>query len=154
VLGGVVIVDLWVILFAVCLVPALAVAAVLLWVGTNALLHGRGFTREAAITIASLRRVLRSIYDDTARESLPDDFLDLLGKLKRHRTPVTNTSTGNIGVNEPIVAIGLLTERQMRMLGPAVSQVWPIEDAPGFKGLLEAIDEANRRFGQSATPTD
>jgi hypothetical protein len=28
-----------------------------------------------------LGRALRSIYDDTLRESVPDDFLDLIGKL-------------------------------------------------------------------------
>jgi hypothetical protein len=26
-------------------------------------------------------RALRSVYDDTLRESVPDDFMDLLGKL-------------------------------------------------------------------------
>ncbi|MEO6581784.1 MAG: NepR family anti-sigma factor [Sphingomicrobium sp.] len=31
---------------------------------------------------ADLGRALRSVYDDTLRESVPDDFLDLLGKLK------------------------------------------------------------------------
>ena len=30
---------------------------------------------------ADLGRALRSIYDDTLRESVPDDFLQLLGKL-------------------------------------------------------------------------
>ena len=30
---------------------------------------------------SDLGRALRSIYDDTLRESVPDDFLDLLGKL-------------------------------------------------------------------------
>lgn len=30
---------------------------------------------------ADLGRALRSIYDDTLRESVPDDFKDLLGKL-------------------------------------------------------------------------
>ena len=30
---------------------------------------------------ADLGRALRSVYDDTLRESVPDDFLDLLGKL-------------------------------------------------------------------------
>ena len=30
---------------------------------------------------ADLGRALRSIYDDTLRESVPDDFTDLLGKL-------------------------------------------------------------------------
>ena len=28
-----------------------------------------------------LGRALRSIYDDTLREAVPDDFLDLIGKL-------------------------------------------------------------------------
>lgn len=31
---------------------------------------------------SELGRALRSIYDDTLRESVPDDFLDLLGKLR------------------------------------------------------------------------
>jgi len=30
---------------------------------------------------SDLGRALRSIYDDTLRESVPDDFSDLLGKL-------------------------------------------------------------------------
>lgn len=30
---------------------------------------------------ADLGRALRSVYDDTLRETVPDDFLDLLGKL-------------------------------------------------------------------------
>ena len=30
---------------------------------------------------ADVGRALRSIYDDTLRESVPDDFKDLLGKL-------------------------------------------------------------------------
>ena len=30
---------------------------------------------------SDLGRALRSIYDDTLRESVPDDFIDLLGKL-------------------------------------------------------------------------
>jgi len=30
---------------------------------------------------AALGRALRSVYDDTLRESVPDDFHDLLGKL-------------------------------------------------------------------------
>ena len=31
---------------------------------------------------SELGRALRSIYDDTLRENVPDDFLDLLGKLR------------------------------------------------------------------------
>ena len=30
---------------------------------------------------SDLGRALRSVYDDTLRESVPDDFLNLLGKL-------------------------------------------------------------------------
>jgi len=30
---------------------------------------------------ADLGRALRSVYDDTLRESVPDEFIDLLGKL-------------------------------------------------------------------------
>jgi hypothetical protein len=30
---------------------------------------------------ADLGRALRSVYDDTLRESVPDEFLELLGKL-------------------------------------------------------------------------
>jgi hypothetical protein len=38
----------------------------------------RGVRRQRA---SDLGRALRSIYDDTLRESVPDDFKDLLGKL-------------------------------------------------------------------------
>ena len=47
--------------------------------------------------------------------------------------------------DEPIVAIGLLTERHLRLLGPTLAHVWPVDEAPCFTGLLEAIDEADRR---------
>jgi len=40
--------------------------------------HDKGARRHRA---ADLGRALRSVYDDTLRESVPDDFLDLLGKL-------------------------------------------------------------------------
>ena len=50
--------------------------------------HGEGHRRIAAPEKAARRhrsadlgRALRSVYDDTLRESVPDDFLDLLGKL-------------------------------------------------------------------------
>jgi len=38
----------------------------------------KGVRRQRA---SDLGRALRSIYDDTLRESVPDDFQDLLGKL-------------------------------------------------------------------------
>ena len=39
----------------------------------------KGGRRQRA---SELGRALRSIYDDTLRENVPDDFLDLLGKLR------------------------------------------------------------------------
>lgn len=82
--------NLGMIILAICLVPALVVGSVLLWIGTNALLHGRGLAGGVALAIVSFRLALRSTYDDTVRESLPDDFVDLLGKLAKRRR-VTNT---------------------------------------------------------------
>ena len=38
----------------------------------------KGVRRQRA---SDLGRALRSIYDDTLREAVPDDFKDLLGKL-------------------------------------------------------------------------
>ena len=136
--------NLWLILLAVCAVPGLAVGAGLVWVCTNAMLHGRSVTDEAALTISRLRRALHTIYDDTARESLPDEFVDMLGKLTRDGLRVQTTSTEQNVVDEPIVAIGLLTERQMGMLGSAHSYVWPVAEASCVTELLEAIDQARR----------
>ena len=77
--------DFWLIFMAACIASGMVVASVLLWVGTNALLYGRGMRQQATISIASLGRLLRSIYDDTVGESLPDDLLGLLEKLTGHR---------------------------------------------------------------------
>lgn len=52
-------------------------------------------------------------------------------------------------MEEHIVAIGLLTRRDLNLLGPAFTRVWPVEDSPGFDGLLEAIDEAERELNPS-----
>lgn len=45
-----------------------------------------------------------------------------------------------------IVAVGLLTRNDVRLLGPSFERLWPVEDAPHFNGLLQAIDEADRRL--------
>lgn len=37
--------------------------------------------RKPATRSSDLGRALRSVYDDTLRESVPDDFLNLIGKL-------------------------------------------------------------------------
>ena len=47
---------------------------------------------------------------------------------------------------ERIVAIGLLTQRDLNALGPTFDRIWPVEDAPHFNELLRAIDEADRKL--------
>jgi hypothetical protein len=46
-------------------------------------------------------------------------------------------------MNERIVAIGLLTRRDISMLGPTFDRAWPIEEAPAFDELGRAIDRAD-----------
>lgn len=48
-----------------------------------------------------------------------------------------------------IVAVALLTERDLSLLGANFSHVWPVEDAPHFHELLTAIDDADRTFTQA-----
>ena len=47
---------------------------------------------------------------------------------------------------ERIVAIGLLTKRDLSLLGPAFDRAWPVEEAPEFDELIRAVDEADRRL--------
>ena len=47
---------------------------------------------------------------------------------------------------EPIVAIGLLTQRDVDLLGPTFHHLFPINEAPCFSDLLEAIDKADREL--------
>lgn len=51
---------------------------------------------------------------------------------------------------ERIVAVGLLTRRDLNILGPTFDRVWPVEEAPSFSELLRAIDEADRRLMKSS----
>jgi hypothetical protein len=44
---------------------------------------------------------------------------------------------------ERIVAIGLLTQRDLTLLGPTFDRAWPVEEAPEFDDLLRAVDEAD-----------
>jgi hypothetical protein len=53
---------------------------------------------------------------------------------------------------DQIVAVGLLTRNDVRLLGPSFDRLWPVEDAPHFRGLLRAIDEADRRLKQEQQP--
>ena len=73
--------SVWFILLASCMVASLVLAATLLSVGINAILHQHRLMGEAPITVASLAPALRSAYNATVREALPQDFLDLLRKL-------------------------------------------------------------------------
>ena len=48
--------------------------------------------------------------------------------------------------NERIVAIGLLTQRDLDALGSGFQRVWPVDETPCFSQLLQAIDEADREM--------
>jgi hypothetical protein len=45
-----------------------------------------------------------------------------------------------------IVAVGLLTSRNVQLLGPTFERLWPVDETPCFSGLLERIDEADRQL--------
>ena len=52
-----------------------------------------------------------------------------------------------------IVAVGLLTQRELTLLGPAFDRAWPVDEAPCFSQLLEAIDQADREIRRSREPS-
>ena len=54
---------------------------------------------------------------------------------------------------ERIVAVGLLTRNDVRLLGPSFDRLWPVEEAPHFRSLLRAIDEADRQLMQQRQPS-
>ena len=50
-------------------------------------------------------------------------------------------------MDERIVAVGLLTQQDLNLLGPTFERAWPVEDAPSsFEQLLLAIDQAERQI--------
>lgn len=53
---------------------------------------------------------------------------------------------------ERIIAIGLLTRRDLRLLGPTFDRIWPVEEAPHFNELLRAIDAADHKLKQQGSP--
>lgn len=53
-------------------------------------------------------------------------------------------------MQERIVAVGLLTQRDLSNLGPTFDRVWPVEETPNFAELLRAIDEADRELESRA----
>ena len=46
-------------------------------------------------------------------------------------------------VHDRIIAVGLLTQRDVDVLGANFRHLWPIDEAPCFTQLLKAIDEAD-----------
>jgi hypothetical protein len=54
-------------------------------------------------------------------------------------------------MQERIVAVGLLTQQDLSLLGPTFDRVWPVEEAPNFAELLRAIDEADRNLKGSGS---
>jgi hypothetical protein len=53
-----------------------------------------------------------------------------------------------------IVAVGLLTRRDLNLLGPTFDRIWPVEEAPSFSELLRAIDEADRQLVEQHIRTE
>jgi len=51
-------------------------------------------------------------------------------------------------MSERIIAVGLLTRRDLEVLGPTFDRIWPVEEAPHFSELLRAIDDADQRLQQ------
>jgi len=49
-----------------------------------------------------------------------------------------------------IVAVALLTESDLTVLGPTFTRAWPVEDAPVFGQLLREIDKAEIEFSRRA----
>jgi len=45
-----------------------------------------------------------------------------------------------------IVAVGLLTQRDLEVLGDGFTRLWPVDRTPCFPDLLQAIDEAEREL--------
>ena len=46
---------------------------------------------------------------------------------------------------DKFVAVGSLERMDARLLTPSFEQLWPVDNSPRFGGLLDAIDEADRR---------
>lgn len=51
---------------------------------------------------------------------------------------------------ERIIALGLLTKRDVEVLGSGFTRVWQIQETPCFSQLLRAIDEADRELVRDA----
>jgi hypothetical protein len=52
-------------------------------------------------------------------------------------------------LGERIVAVGLLTQREVELLGHGFSRLWPVDRTPCFTDLIKAIDEADEQLRQA-----
>jgi hypothetical protein len=52
-------------------------------------------------------------------------------------------------LGERIVAVGLLTQREVELLGHGFSRLWPVDGTPCFTDLIKAIDEADEELRQA-----
>ena len=50
--------------------------------------------------------------------------------------------------SDRIVAVGLLTQREVEMLGHGFTRLWPVDETPCFAELIRAIDEADRKLAR------
>jgi len=46
--------------------------------------------------------------------------------------------------DDRIIAVGLLTRRDVQLLAPTFDRLWPVDETPCFSQLLAAIDDADR----------
>lgn len=51
-------------------------------------------------------------------------------------------------VPNPIVALALVTRKELDLLGPQFDRAYPIDETPCFGELLQAIDLADRQIWQ------
>lgn len=49
---------------------------------------------------------------------------------------------------DQVVAIGLLTEQDLSLLGSGFRRAFRLDDTPCFEDILAAIDEAERKAGK------
>ena len=54
---------------------------------------------------------------------------------------------------ERIVAIGLLTQNDVALLGPTFDRIWPVSEVRRFDELLRAIDSADRALTERRHPS-
>ena len=54
--------------------------------------------------------------------------------------------------DDRVIAVGLLTKRDLDLLGPTFTRVWPVDPAPCFDDLLQAIDRADQRLSEGQPP--